>query len=59
MDNYPEANELGIRNVDVLRMLLHKEWVEPNSGIEFVWVDGGCFQMGDTFGDGDNDEKPL
>jgi formylglycine-generating enzyme required for sulfatase activity len=27
--------------------------------IEMVRVKGGCFQMGDTFGDGDNDEKPV
>lgn len=59
VDRYPEANDLEIGNVDVLRMILYKEWVEPNSGIEFVWVAGGCFQMGDTFGDGDNDEKPV
>lgn len=26
---------------------------------EMVLVKGGCFQMGDTFGDGDEDEKPL
>ncbi|AMV73258.1 hypothetical protein JCM30471_16600 [Desulfuromonas carbonis] len=24
-----------------------------------VAVKGGCFQMGDTFGDGDSDEKPV
>jgi len=24
-----------------------------------VWVEGGTFQMGDTFGDGDSDEKPV
>ena len=24
-----------------------------------VFVKGGCFQMGDTFGDGDSDEKPV
>ena len=24
-----------------------------------VFVKGGCFQMGDTFGDGDDDEKPV
>jgi sulfatase modifying factor 1 len=28
------------------------------SGIEFVFVNGGCFEMGDTFGDGYEDEKP-
>ena len=29
------------------------------SGIEFVKVNGGQFQMGDTFGDGDSDEQPV
>jgi formylglycine-generating enzyme required for sulfatase activity len=57
--SYPEAAGLTTGNVDVLRMLLFKTWVEPTSGMEFVWVEGGCFQMGDTFGDGDNDEKPV
>jgi len=28
-------------------------------GMEFVLVTGGCFEMGDTVGDGDNDERPL
>jgi formylglycine-generating enzyme len=29
----------------------------PN--IEMVYVKGGCYQMGDTFGDGNSDEKPA
>lgn len=29
------------------------------SNIEMVSVKGGCFQMGDTFGDGVEDEKPV
>ena len=29
------------------------------TGMEFVAVKGGCFQMGDTFGDGGSDEKPV
>ena len=29
----------------------------PN--IEMVFVKGGCYQMGDTFGDGASDEKPV
>ena len=32
---------------------------DPTTGMEFVNVPGGCFQMGDTFGDGDSDEKPM
>jgi len=31
---------------------------DPTTGMEFIFVKGGCFEMGDTFGDGDNDEKP-
>ncbi|MDO9289258.1 MAG: SUMF1/EgtB/PvdO family nonheme iron enzyme [Thermodesulfovibrionales bacterium] len=30
-----------------------------SSGIEMVFVRGGCYQMGDTFGDGSSDEKPV
>lgn len=29
------------------------------TNMEFVFVKGGCFQMGDTFGDGGSDEKPV
>ena len=32
---------------------------DPTTGMEFVFVKGGCYQMGDTFGDGYNDEKPV
>jgi formylglycine-generating enzyme required for sulfatase activity len=29
------------------------------TGMEFVFVKGGCYEMGDTFGDGKADEKPV
>lgn len=33
---------------------------KPAETVEgFVLVKGGCFQMGDTFGEGDTDEKPV
>jgi len=57
--NYPDATGMETGNVDLLKLLLFKKWVEPTTGMEFVWVEGGCFQMGDIFGDGDNDEKPV
>ncbi len=57
--NNPEAADLAIGNVDVLKMLLFQKLVEPTSGLEFVWVKGGCFQMGDRFGEGDDNEKPV
>lgn len=33
--------------------------VDLAAGMEFVPVKGGCYSMGDTFGDGDKDEKPV
>ena len=36
------------------------DWeLEARVGMEFVFVKGGCFDMGDTFGDGYSDEKPV
>ncbi|MFZ2419419.1 MAG: formylglycine-generating enzyme family protein [Smithellaceae bacterium] len=29
------------------------------TGMPFAFVKGGCYQMGDTFGDGGKDEKPV
>ncbi|MGE4297131.1 MAG: formylglycine-generating enzyme family protein [Desulfovibrionaceae bacterium] len=34
-----------------------KTWTEPTTGMEFVWVPGGCFQMGSN--NGDSNEKPV
>ncbi|MBF0506507.1 MAG: formylglycine-generating enzyme family protein [Nitrospirae bacterium] len=34
-------------------------YTDPTTGMEFVFVKGGCYQMGDTFGDGYTDEKPV
>ncbi|MBF0328630.1 MAG: formylglycine-generating enzyme family protein [Nitrospirae bacterium] len=36
-----------------------EKYTDPSSGIEFVFVAGGCYFMGDIFGDGDPDEKPV
>jgi formylglycine-generating enzyme required for sulfatase activity len=33
--------------------------VEPASGVELVLVQGGCFRMGDVFGDGETEEAPA
>lgn len=27
-------------------------WREPTTGMKFVWVPGGCFQVGSNFGGG-------
>jgi len=36
-----------------------KESKDPVTGIELVFVKGGCYDMGNTFGDGDANEKPV
>jgi len=41
---------------------LHKTgeiWTEPYTSMEFIWVPGGTFEMGDVCGDGREDEKPV
>lgn len=34
-------------------------WEEPSTGMDFVPIKGGCYEMGDTFGDGDHNERPV
>jgi len=34
-------------------------FVEPVTGMDFVWVPDGCYRMGDSLGGGDLDEKPV
>ena len=34
-------------------------WTDRLTGMKFIYVPGGTFKMGDTFGDGDDDEKPV
>ncbi len=36
-----------------------KKFKDPTTGMEFVFVKGGCFRMGDAFGDGGSDERPA
>lgn len=55
-----------ILSMTILPMLVHSSdttlnrvFIDPATGMEFVHVTGGCFQMGDTFGEGNPDEKPV
>ena len=36
-----------------------KAFKDPATGIEMVYVKGGCYQMGDTFGVGEDNENPV
>jgi len=35
------------------------DYIDPVTGMEFVFVKGGSYQMGDTIGGGREDEKPV
>jgi formylglycine-generating enzyme required for sulfatase activity len=59
---YPEAK--NIKRYDSNAFLLTVlNFAEPTTGMEFIQVPGGCFQMGDTYGDGarggSKDETPV
>lgn len=54
------------RTAALLACLMAAVWLagchtkkSTETGVEFVKVDGGQFEMGDTFGDGDSDELPV
>lgn len=36
-----------------------KVFTDKTTGMDFIFVKGGCFQMGDVFGDGFDYEKPV
>jgi sulfatase modifying factor 1 len=36
-----------------------QSFTDTATGMEFVFVKGGCYEMGDTFGDGRSYEKPV
>jgi sulfatase modifying factor 1 len=39
--------------------MMDTSFMDPVTGMEFVLVRGGAFEMGDTFGDGEEDEGPV
>ena len=39
--------------------LPERSFVDPVTGMEFIFIKGGCFEMGDTFGDGYPEEEPV
>ena len=60
--NYPEARGVPQYNENALRKAVGlgpKGFTDAITGMPFIAVEGGCFQMGDTFGDGKTDEKPA
>jgi len=34
-------------------------YIDPSTGMELVFIKGGCYEMGDSVGDGDPNERPA
>lgn len=45
--------------MNVKPLPIEPELVRPTAPDDFVFVKGGCYEMGDTFGDGGREEKPV
>jgi formylglycine-generating enzyme required for sulfatase activity len=57
----PEGWAGGVKEGDTAAIVLSpddRKKLHPDA-MEFVFVKGGCFDMGDTFGDGGSDETPV
>lgn len=49
----------GTGNTAAGKVATGSSFTDPSSGMVFMPVPGGCFLMGDTYGDGQGDEKPV
>lgn len=56
-----ESGKSSIINIDLkaLELRTGEFFKDSYLGMEFIFVKGGIFEMGDVFGDGKTDEKPV
>ncbi len=54
-----KANEANLKRVSPASGPLPPTYTDLLTGIEFVFIKGGCFQMGDLFNEGGEDELPV
>ena len=55
--SYLAGEEISVYAGDTVQK--PETFAEGTFGVDLVFVKGGCFQMGDQFGDGNNTEKPV
>jgi len=56
---YANNKTFLIENMQTESLISTKGFIEPVTQMEFNYVPGGTFQMGDIFGNGENNEKPV
>ena len=59
VDIYAGAEKEVLAKLELKKPESREIWKDPYLGMEFVYVKGGRFEMGDIFGDGQEDEKPV
>lgn len=59
VDIYAGAKQEVLAKLELKKPESRKVWKDPYLGMEFVYVKGGRFEMGDIFGDGNSDEGPV
>jgi len=60
--SYPEAKDVPQYDEKGFRKAVGlgpKGFTDASTGMQFVAVERGCYQMGDTFGDGGKEETPV
>ena len=59
MQQKPPMTDAAIQQSKAQHLPAVTKPTDSATDIELVFVKGGCFDMGDTFGDGSKDEKPV
>ena len=56
-----DASQIQFEVYNILKETIPSKnsFVDPITKMEFIYVPGGWFKMGDTFGDGESNEKPV
>ncbi|MBI5747553.1 MAG: SUMF1/EgtB/PvdO family nonheme iron enzyme [Nitrospinae bacterium] len=58
--NGSDSVDFRLKKAAAPAIVTGKSYIEPVTGMEFVFVKGGCYQMGDIFGgDAGSDERPM
>ena len=58
---YLAANQIKfeVQNISKKIFPSKNSFIDPITKMEFIYIPGGCFKMGDTFDDGESNEKPV
>ena len=53
------ASDISLKPLELEEELVKQKVKKIPTGAKMVFIKGGCYEMGDNFGDGESDEKPV